>query len=318
MNRFWFKLSTLLILLLGAFFVALTQGNHYIPVSTLFHGEGTDYSILTQIRIPRIFAAMVAGALLSVSGLLMQNLIKNPLADPYILGVSGATACVQLILISTGLLLPSWLILLASFLFSGFSLWLLIKLNSKKGLNTQRLLLSGVVLAFAFSAVISMTLTLSPMETVKPMLFWLMGDLSYAQNTLFAAIILALGVLTLLFFHTELDIVAKGELFAKKCGVNVKRINLLILILTTLFTTMAVNLAGTIGFIGLVTPHLARLIVSNNHKALIYYSSLIGAIILLFADTFARSAFSPLQMPVGVFTALIGVPLFLFLQWRKV
>lgn len=317
MNRQWLKVFLLLVTLLGALAFALSQGSQYIPLSFVFDQQSAEYSILSQVRFPRILAAVVAGALLSLSGLLMQNLVKNPLADPYVLGVSGASACAQLLLISSGLLLPSWLVLCVSFVFSGLSLWLLIGLNSKTSLNTQRLLLSGVVLAFAYSAIISLTLTLSPTETVKPMLFWLMGDLSYAQNLLAASLILLFGTVFVFFFHTELDILARGERFAQKSGVDVKKINLLILIVTTLFTTIAVHMAGTIGFVGLVTPHIARLLVSNSHKYLILASVILGGILVLIADTFARSAFSPMQLPVGVFTAILGVPLFLFLQWRR-
>lgn len=296
---------------------AIFSGSYDVKFDKILVAGTVDHNIVFNLRLPRIIAAIIVGGLLAISGLMMQNLVKNPLADPYILGVSGASACIQLLLISSGLLIPNWLILFLSFIFALGSLVFLIKLSYHNGLNTQKLILSGVVLAFAYAAIISLILTLSPANTIKPMLFWLMGDLGYSRFLWLGGIILFIGTFVLYKKSIELDILARGEIFAKKSGVNTTQINMMVLIVTTLFTTIAVNIAGTIGFVGLVVPHIVRLVVANNHKKLILFSAIFGSLFLVITDTLARTLVAPTQLPVGVFTALIGVPLFLILQWRR-
>jgi iron complex transport system permease protein len=254
---------------------------------------------------------------LSLAGLLIQNLVKNPLADPYILGVSGASASIQLIIISSGLILPMWVFILCGFIASLLSLVLLLRIYSKNGLKTNNLLLSGVVIAFAYGAIISLVLSISPSSTTKSMLFWLMGDLSFSQSAMLPLIVLIIGSLWVFKYRKELDVLARGEFFAKKCGIDVKSINLTLLITASVFTAIAVSMAGTIGFVGLVVPHMARMLVGNNHAHLIPLSAIIGAIVLLIADTVSRSIIAPIQLPVGIFTALFGVPMFLFLMSKR-
>lgn len=305
-------------MLLLVFSLSLTLGSQYIPLSTLWHYPSSHLSdIILTIRLPRSINAITVGALLSIAGLMIQNLVKNPLADPYILGLSGASASIQLIIIASGLVLPMWLFMLAGFLAALLSLLLLLLLSSRKKLNTSNLLLSGVVTAFAYGALISLTLTMSPMSSTKPMLFWLMGDLSYTQSSLLPFILLTIGTLWAYRYHKELDILARGEFFAEKCGVDVKKTNMILLFSTTLFTATAVSIAGTIGFVGLVVPHISRLLIGNSHAKLIPVSAIIGAIFLLIADTFSRTIVAPIQLPVGIFTALIGVPIFIILLRTK-
>jgi iron complex transport system permease protein len=301
-------------LLLLVFALSLTFGSQYIPMSSLWQNpNGHLMDIILSIRLPRSINAITVGALLSIAGLMIQNLVKNPLADPYILGLSGASASIQLIIIASGIVLPMWLFMLCGFLAAILSLILLLLLSSRKKLNTSNLLLSGVVTAFAYGALISLTLTMSPMSSTKPMLFWLMGDLSYTQSSLLPFLLLIIGTLWAYKYHKELDILARGEFFAEKCGVDVKKTNMILLFSTTLFTAAAVSIAGTIGFVGLVVPHISRLLIGNSHAKLIPVSAIIGAMFLLVADTFSRTIVAPLQLPVGIFTALIGVPIFIIL-----
>jgi iron complex transport system permease protein len=304
----------LIALLLVSVIVALMLGSQNFGLSAIWHKQSDAfYTILFSIRLPRIINAITVGALLSVAGLMIQNLVKNPLADPYILGISGASASVQLLIIASGLVLPYWLFVLCGFLAALFSMLLLIKISSQKQLNTHKILLSGVVIAFAYGAIISLILTLSPSSSTKPMLFWLMGDLSYTQSAIYPTILLFVGMFWIYQYHKELDIIARGEFFAKKSGVNVAKINVLLFVTTAIFTAVAVSMAGTIGFIGLVVPHIARIMVGNNHAKLIPMSALIGANLLLLADTLARTLVAPIQLPVGIFTAFFGVPVFIFL-----
>lgn len=305
------KYIVLIAALIVSALISLAVGSVTIPYHQIFSPEYHD--IIFSVRLPRVINAISTGALLSVSGLMIQNLVKNPLADPYILGVSGASAMVQLLIIVNGIFLPFWLFMLAGFAASVFSLLLLLKISSGGRLHSANLLLSGVVIAFAYSAVISLILSLSPDVTTKPILFWLMGDLGYSQSLLFPLLILIAGLLWVARFHKELDILARGEFFALKCGVDVKKVNITLLVIASMFTAIAVSMAGTIGFVGLVMPHIARLITGNNHSRLIPFSAMLGALLLLIADTLSRTVAAPTQLPVGIFTALFGVPVFLIL-----
>ncbi len=308
----------LIVALFVSILLALFFGSQNISFFELFAGQNSQINdILFSIRLPRIINAITVGALLSIAGLMIQNLVKNPLADPYILGLSGASASVQLLIIASGIIMPFGLFVAIGFCAALLSMLLLIKLSSKKRLNTQSLLLSGVVIAFAYGAIISLILTLSPLATTKPMLFWLMGDLSFTEASFYPIILLVVGTIWAYRYHKELDLIARGEFFAQKSGVDTKKINMLLLITTSIFTALAVSMAGTIGFVGLVVPHIARMLVGNSHAKLIPISALIGAIVLLIADTIARTVVAPIQLPVGIFTALFGVPLFIVLQ-RKV
>ena len=200
----------------------------FISPDTLWQEASTsEKEILYQIRLPRIFNAIIIGALLSIAGLLMQNLVKNPLADPYILGLSGATATVQLAILASGFILPQWLVLLCGFLAAALSLLLLLKISYKGKLNTQKLLLSGVVIAFAYAAIISLIITLSPLSTTKPILYWLMGDLTYSSSPVIPFILLVLGVLLIFKFHKELGHTSPRRVFCRKmwCGCKKSKFN---------------------------------------------------------------------------------------------
>jgi len=310
-------IALVVVLLILATYIALCVGSHTISLIDLFFNTAPqNYEIVVNIRLPRVINAITVGALLSIAGLMVQNLVKNPLADPYILGLSGASAAAQLALISFGIVLPFWVFSTIGFSAAIFSLIVLLTISSKKAINTSNLLLSGVVMAFAYGALISLLLTISPLASTKPMLFWLMGDLSHSSFSYFSISMLFLGVFWSFRYHKELDILARGEFFAQKCGVDTKKINSSLLITTAVFTAIAVSMAGTIGFVGLVVPHLARLLVGNNHAQLIPLSALIGSLLLLIADTLARTIVAPIQLPVGIFTAFFGVPVFILLLRR--
>jgi len=305
----------LVVLLLLCIFSALFLGSQNISFIELFNNQSNQVKdIVFAIRLPRVTNAITVGGLLSMAGLMIQNLVKNPLADPYILGLSGASASIQLLIIASGIIVPFGLFVFIGFCAALFSMLLLIKISSKKRLNTQSLLLSGVVIAFAYGAIISLILTLSPLSATKPILFWLMGDLSYSKAFFYPILLLLAGMMWAFKYHKELDLIARGEFFAQKSGVDTMKINKLLLITTSVFTALAVSMAGTIGFVGLVVPHISRMLVGNNHAKLIPISALIGAIVLLIADTIARTVAAPIQLPVGIFTALFGIPIFIALQ----
>lgn len=316
----WPFYGTLLILLAGAFVLALGWGS--VPLSPrlvfatlLGGGDELSRTVVLELRLPRALAAFATGGLLALAGALMQVLLRNPLADPYILGVSGGAAVFALAAIMLGLG-GLWI---GGGAFAGALLSTLLVFalaHGRGGWTPTRLLLTGVVIAAGWSAVISLMLALGPDSSLRSMLFWLMGDLSHAQVPWRALAVLALGITVALPFARALNILARGELQAGALGVAVRPLNVGIYVVASLLTASAVTLAGSIGFVGLVVPHMLRLVAGTDHRRLLPGAVLLGGALLIVADTVARSLLAPQQLPVGVVTALVGVPLFLYLLHR--
>lgn len=316
-GNIWSHWLLWLLFLLGLLVLALLVGSVTTPLSALTDSTSDYHEIIWQLRLPRIINAILVGGSLALAGLLIQNLVKNPLADPYLLGVSGGAATVQLLVIISGISLSQNTLFLIGFMGSLIATSVLLKLSYRGQIRPDKITLNGVVLAFGFAAIISFVLATASGQQIKSMMFWLMGDMSFAQPNLLMPIIIGICLLVLMQHHRALDLLARGDLFAQKSGVNTHRVNLMIFIITALLTSMAVAQAGTIGFVGLIIPHLVRLIAGFQHRQLIPLCFLVGACFLLAADTLARVIMSPLQLPVGIFTALIGVPVFLWLN-RKI
>ncbi len=293
--------------------MALTGAELWDAISG--HSSGLNHAVVWKLRVPRAGGAFVTGALLGLAGALMQVLLRNPLADPYVLGVSGGAAVAALFTMWLGLG-ATWTHV-GAFAGALASTWLLLGLAHGAGSwSGPRLLLTGVVLASGWAALISFILAVSPLAGLRGMLFWLMGDLSYstAPGAAFAVLIAAL--LASLALARQLNVLAHGELQAGALGVAVGPLRLAVYLLTSLLTATAVSLAGTVGFVGLLVPHLLRLIAGSDHRLLLPGSALLGGSLLLLADTLARTLLAPQQLPVGVVTALIGVPAFLILLHR--
>ena len=272
--------------------------------------------IVTELRLPRTLAAFATGALLAQAGTLMQVLVRNPLADPYILGVSGGAATAVLIGMLLGLSSAFGLTGLA-FIGALVAMFLVFILAHQKGSWTPtRLLLTGVVVAAGWGAAISLILTLSPASNLHGMLFWLMGDLSYSYSVSFAFTALIIGLIFSMLISSQLNVLIRGDKIAASLGVNLKQLQLKIYILASLLTAAAVVQAGSIGFVGFIVPHLIRLTGITDHRLLLPAATLAGGILVLIADTVARTIIAPQQLPVGIITALIGIPLFLFLLQR--
>jgi iron complex transport system permease protein len=272
--------------------------------------------IVTELRLPRTLAAFATGALLAQAGTLMQVLVRNPLADPYILGVSGGAATAVLIGMLLGLSSAFGLTGLA-FIGALVAMFLVFILAHQKGSWTPtRLLLTGVVIAAGWGAAISLILTLSPANNLHGMLFWLMGDLSYSYSVSFAFTALIIGLIFSMLISSQLNVLIRGDKIAASLGVNLKQLQLKIYILASLLTAAAVVQAGSIGFVGFIVPHLIRLTGITDHRLLLPAATLAGGILVLIADTVARTIIAPQQLPVGIITALIGIPLFLFLLQR--
>ncbi len=281
----------------------------------LTHPGSVEGELLWRLRIPRAGAAFVVGALLAVSGCLMQVLLRNPLADPYILGVSGGSALFALLSMSLGLaaaLMP--LMALAGALVS-----VLIVFGLARGSGPwsgTRLLLTGVVTASGWGALISLVLATGPDNSLRGMLFWLMGDLSYARLPAWAVGVL-LGVVAVIMAQARsLNVLSMGETTARLLGESTHQLLWGIYFMASLLTAAAVSVAGSIGFVGLIVPHLVRLMVGSDHRVLVPAATLFGGAFLVLSDTLARTVIAPRQLPVGVITALLGVPLFLLLLNR--
>jgi iron complex transport system permease protein len=279
-------------------------------------GDATASTVIRELRMPRALAAFAVGGLLSLSGALLQVLLRNPLADPYVLGVSGGASAAALAAMlagaSGGLVAVGTLIgaLLTTLLVFGLS-----QAGGPSG--SHRLLLTGVVTASGFGALISLILTLAPGSQVQGMLYWLLGDLAHAAKPGAGLIVLAAGLMAALRLAGALNVLARGENVAATLGIESRRLRWGVYFLTSALTATAVTLAGAVGFIGLVVPHLLRLLGLADHRYLLPAAVLLGGSLLVVADTLARSIVAPTQLPVGVLTALLGVPLFLYLLARR-
>jgi iron complex transport system permease protein len=271
--------------------------------------------VVLRLRLPRALTGFACGGLLALAGTLMQTLLRNPLADPYVLGISGGAGVGALLAMLsglTGLLLDG-----CAFLGALGALFLVFGLARGDNSWTQaRLLLTGVIVASGCGAVVTLLLAIAPEARLRGMLFWLMGDLSQAVSPW--ASLAALGA-TLLFalpFARELNLLARNAETARTLGVSVGRLRGFVYCVAALATAAAVVTAGSIGFIGLIVPHLMRLLVGSDMRLLLPAATLFGGALLMAADTLSRTVIAPEQLPVGVLTALIGAPLFLFLLAR--
>ncbi len=319
-RRVLLVLCALAAVVLAAFFAALAAGEVAAGPRAIFdalRGQPDDMAatVVAQLRLPRALAAFGCGGLLALSGALMQVLLRNPLADPYVLGISGGAAVGALSALLLGLASP-WVdgAALTGALLSMFAVF---GIARGSGSWTQtRLLLTGVVVASGCGALVSLLLALSPDRALRGMLFWLMGDAGAADRPWLVLGVLLLGVLVTLPMARELNLLARGERHARALGVDTRRVATVVFLLASLLTAAAVTAVGAVGFVGLVVPHLLRLVLGNDQRLLLPASALGGGGLLLIADTAARTVVAPLQLPVGVLTALIGVPLFLWLLSR--
>ncbi len=283
----------------------------------LLRGEAPSMAtqVILELRLPRALAGFACGGLLALAGALMQVLLRNPLADPYVLGISGGAGVGALGAILLGL--GSLGIDALAFCGALGALFLVFGLARGDGSWTQtRLLLTGVIVSAGCGALIALMLSLAPEAKLRGMLFWLMGDLSQAATPWGALLFLGAALLLSLPFARELNLLSRGQETAQTLGVAVGRLRLLIYFIAALATAAAVTTAGSIGFIGLLVPHLVRLAMGNDQRLLLPASVLAGGALLMGADTLARTIIAPEQLPVGVLTALLGVPLFLFLLSR--
>lgn len=314
---------------------ALTLGSVSIPprqaLGALFAPAGGDPlagEIVRTLRLPRALAGFGCGALLALAGALLQVLLRNPLAEPYVLGVSGGAAGFALAAMIAGA--AWWWVDAASFAGALLSVALVLglahrslRLGPARGTvrdtvreASPRLLLTGVVVAAGWGALITLMLSIAPDSRLRGMVFWLAGDLGSAAPPWFALIALACALLAALPVAPQLNVLLRGELGAAALGVPVSRLRLRLYLIASLAAAASVTTAGTIGFIGLVVPHGLRLAFGNDQRMLLPAAALAGGTAVMAADLVARTVIAPAQLPVGAMTALIGVPVFLWMLLR--
>ncbi len=281
-------------------------------------GSGTpiQQTVLLELRLPRTLTAFATGGLLAVAGALMQVLLRNPLADPYVLGLSGGAAVGALLAMMAGV--AGAVVSGSAFAGALLATFLVFGLAHGTGSWTpSRLLLTGVVVASGWGALIALILAMSPARQLPGMLYWLMGDISPSANPVPGLILLAAVCLLVFPLGRSLNVLARGPMQAAALGVSVRPLEWTVYILASLLTATAVTMAGSVGFVGLVVPDMLRLVLGNDQRLILPSCALAGGALLVVADTLARVVIAPEQLPVGVITALLGVPTFLYLLHRS-
>ncbi len=282
----------------------------------------TEETIILAIRFPRVLLAGLVGAGLSLSGAVFQALLRNPLADPYILGVSSGAAVGAIIAILTGMGVLSLGIPLASSVGALLTILTVFYFGRQEGkIHPNTLLLAGVITSSFLTSIIMFFLSVSQREELHTILFWLMGDFSLANGEALRITFpyLVLGFVLLYLQSRRLNLILLGEENAVQLGVNVERVKWTSYFLASLMTAASVSVCGLIGFVGLIVPHSVRLLFGPDHRLLLPASALLGASFLIVSDTIARTLLAPVELPVGVVTAAFGGPFFIYLlRTRKV
>ncbi len=320
--------------LLLAVMIAVASGPAPIPYQAVpgivLHGLGapldpavpaSQVTIVHQVRLPRVLASMLIGAAMAVSGAVMQGIFRNPLADPGILGVSAGGATGAVIAFASGAALAGiWVVPLFAFVGSLLAAMIVYLLSLERGrTQTTSLLLGGTALNAFLTAIISaVLLAIDEAAESQLVMSWLVGGLAGRGWRHLLTIIAPtlIGIALLYSYSRDLNLFLLGEDTAQGLGTNVPRTRFILIGLTALITGVSVSIAGPIGFIGLIVPHVLRLIIGPDHRVLLPASALGGALLLVVADTLARLVIPYQEMPVGIITGLIGGPFFLFLLWR--
>ncbi|QLR73313.1 iron ABC transporter permease [Citrobacter freundii] len=316
----WMLAATLVVMTI----VATGFGALHLPVSLFWReGDGALRQIWLTIRLPRVLLALVIGGSLALAGCVMQGLFRNPLADPGLLGISSGAACAVALWVVLPVTLPALLMLyapmLAAFLGALAATGVIFILSQQRDGSLSRLLLVGIAINALCGAAVGVLSWVSNDAQLRQLSLWGMGSLGTAQwSTLLAVTSLMLPTVLFIWrLAPTLNLLQLGEEDAHYLGVDVRRVQCILLLCSALLVAAAVAVCGVIGFIGLVIPHLMRMWLGSDHRAVIPGSVLAGACLLLIADTLARTAVSPAEMPVGLLTSILGAPWFLWLIFRQ-
>lgn len=281
----------------------------------------TEEVVVWQLRLPRIFLGIVAGIGLGIAGCVMQAVLRNPLASPYTLGISsGAGFGASLaILAGAGIVGGKYLIIGNAFVFALLVSFIILGLSSRKGATPETMILAGIAMMYLFGAMTTILQYFGEAEAVKEAVFWMVGDLNRASWSVvtIVSVVIALCAPYLMAKSWDLNVMGAGDETAKSLGVNVKRTRVTTMVVSTVMVATIVCFTGTIGFIGLVAPHMTRLAIGGDNRYVLPVSGLLGAVILISADLVARRIIAPVILPVGAVTAFMGAPLFLYLIMRR-
>ena len=277
--------------------------------------------IICKLRLPRVMMGLLSGIALGCSGAVMQVVLRNPLADPYILGISSAAGfgAALAIISGVGLLPGPFLVVGNAFFFSLLSSGIILALSGRKDASPQMMVLTGLALLFFFQAMTTILQYFGDSDAVKAAIFWTVGDLGKSdwQKLAISSPLVAAGTVYLCWKSRDLNILNAGDVTAKSLGVNVAETRVSTLIVCALMVAGIISFTGTIGFVGLVAPHLVRMLIGSDNVILVPASGLLGAVLLIMSDTIARTILSPIVLPVGSVTAFLGVPLFVYLIIKK-
>jgi iron complex transport system permease protein len=312
-----FRIGAILLVGLGiALVLAVMLGAESLAFSNLSEAQS---SILFDIRMPRIFLGACVGAALAVAGAGLQSLLRNPLAEPYLLGVSNGAALGTMLAF---VFFESYAFSRPIFAFAGaglatFTVYRMAQ--SRAGMNVERLVLSGVIVTTFLSSIIVMLTSLLDATKLRSFTFWLLGDLSQAtKNGFYLTLVVGIiGTLVMTSQARALNLMMIGERDAFDFGVEIGRVRLIVFATASALVGTAVASSGSVGYVGLIVPHMIRLAVGSDNRLVIPFSALSGAIFVMLADTIARTAIAPRELPVGAITALVGCPLFIYLLRRN-
>ncbi len=293
--------------------------NHFIDRDML---DAQSLAVVSQIRLPRIFMALVVGIALASAGVIFQGLFRNPMADPFVIGVSAGGAfgaAIGLFFVSTISLLNISITTIFALIGALGTTFLVYTISSSRGkVSVVTLLLSGIALSAMLGSMTSFVMIFRANDLAK-IVFWLMGGLTSAswQKLYLITPVIAILVIISSFYMRDLNIISMGDQRAAQLGVQTEKVKKTLLVFASIIAALAVSVSGIIGFVGLITPHILRLIVGPDHKILFPTSALAGGIVLLASDTLARTVLMPREIPVGIITSIVGVPFFLYLLVRS-
>jgi len=314
----------LLIVLPSMALVAILQGPASIGIKdaifSLFHSSTLAHTIIWYLRLPRIVMAILVGIGLSFAGTVFQALLKNPLASPYTLGIASTAGfgAALGIVFNVGIL-SQYVIAGNAFLFAILSSFIILGVAKWKSSTPETIILAGIAIMYLFSSLTSLIQYQGSMEEVHEIVFWFFGSLSKVswKEIAMASFMIILPLPILLKWSWDFNLLALGDESAKALGVKVEKTRIIGILLASLITSGAICFTGIIGFIGLVSPHIARMVIGGDHRFLLPASSLIGAILILMADTVSRTIWAPQVIPIGIVTSFIGVPFFFYLLIKR-
>lgn len=320
----WIFILIIFILTIGFLSLCIGSGGFYFKeiISSISKRGTLEFSILFDIRLPRIILGFAVGGALSLAGVILQGIFRNPLVEPYTLGISGGAALGVTLNIVFGIARIFGIISMpiSGFLGAAVVIILLYSLSiNKRILKMHELLLCGVMISFVCSSVLMLLMAVSKTENLHGIIFWMMGSLEQPNTNLIwiTVLVSVAGLIASYFFCFDLNALLLGEEEAMHLGVNVEKTKRALFIIASVLTGFSVSVAGIIGFVGLLVPHLARIFVGNDYRILNISVFLLGGVFLIFCDTLARVVIVPLELPVGVITGILGGTLFIYVILKK-